>query len=45
MFSMEKSLKCGITLGPGDASIAPAETEEDDFVSENGATFLLIYTE
>src|SRR5215469_7594706 len=35
----------GKRLGPGDAGIAPAETEEDDFLSETGATFLTVYTE
>jgi anti-sigma factor ChrR (cupin superfamily) len=35
----------GERLGSGCAGIAPAGTEEDDFVSETGATFLIIYTE
>lgn len=35
----------GRKLGPGDAGIAPANTEEADFLSETGATFLLVYTE
>ena len=35
----------GRKLGPGDAGIAPANTEEDDFFSEKGATFLLVYTD
>ena len=35
----------GRRLGPGDAGIAPAGTEEDDFTSETGATFLTVYSE
>ena len=35
----------GRRLGSGDAGIAPAGTEEDDFASETGATFLIVYTE
>ena len=35
----------GKRLGPGWAGIAPSGTEEDDFVSEVGAVFLLVYTE
>ena len=35
----------GRRLRAGDAGIAPAGTEEDDFVSEAGATFLTVYSE
>jgi len=35
----------GWRLGPGDAGIAPANTEEDDFFSEKEATFVLVYTD
>ena len=35
----------GVRLGPGCAGIAPAGTEEDDFMSETGGVFVLVYTE
>jgi len=35
----------GRRLGPGCAAVAPADTTEDDFASETGATFLIVYTE
>ena len=35
----------GRRLGAGWAGIAPAGTEEDDFMSETGAQFLLVYGE
>lgn len=35
----------GRRLSAGWAGVAPAGTEEDDFVSETGATFLIVYTE
>ena len=35
----------GRRLSAGWAGIAPAGTQEDDFMSETGATFLLVYTE
>lgn len=35
----------GVRLGPGYAGVAATGTEEDDFVSETGATFLTVYTD
>ncbi len=35
----------GRRLAAGWAGIAPAGTEEDDFASESGATFLIVYAD
>jgi len=35
----------GRRLSAGWAGIAPGGTEEDDFMSESGATFLIVYSE
>jgi quercetin dioxygenase-like cupin family protein len=35
----------GRRLSAGWAGVAPAGTEEDDFASETGAIFLIVYTE
>ena len=40
-----EAIQGGRRLGPGCVGIAATGTEEDDFKSETGCTFLLVYTE
>jgi anti-sigma factor ChrR (cupin superfamily) len=40
-----EAIQRGKRLGSGWVGIAPTGTEEDDFTSEIGATFVLVYSE
>lgn len=40
-----EAIQRGRRLGPGCVGIAPAGSEEDDFWSEVGCTFVTVYTE